>query len=455
VRNTMYERLPADYVRFRLTRRGDLNAPGFSVNLTYSGTAATNRHSATSPVYLDTGVLTQDFDVFPVDDSLLQGDQTIVCSVASGAGYAVGTNSPSATATIVDDELPAETVLFADDFNSESSSNLWTLRYASTNAADNDYSALFAYDYSFYPYGAIPPAPHSGGDTHGLFLQVNKADGNPAAAALNLYPKDQTFSGNFALRFDMYLIPPFSATTEYALFGLNHSGNQTNWFRNSSAGFPGVSPTGWSFDGLFYGVETDAGALGDYVLYSAPTTAGNNPTARNSRNASTLTGVFKSPPFAYAGAPANSSSSTTPSWADVEVSQVGNLITLKINRTTIFSYTNATAFTSGNIMLGHCDAYDSIGANDGGVIYDNVRVIRLPATSRPQITLLQLAHPNVEIYFTAETSDTPASFSLQAAAVVEGTYGDVSATITQESPGNFKAVRPASGAQQYYRIRRN
>jgi hypothetical protein len=72
---------------------------------------------------------------------------------------------------------------------------------------------------------------------------------------------------------------------------------------------------------LFYGVETDAGALGDYALYSAPTTANNNPTSLNSRNASTLTGVFKSPPFAYPGAPSNLSYPGMPTWADVESSQ--------------------------------------------------------------------------------------------------------------------------------------
>lgn len=378
--DSMYERLPTDYVRYRLTRRGDLNSAPFDVNLTYSGTAAASRHSGTTPVSVNSGSLTTDFDVNPIDDSLLQGDQTIICTVAGGTGYAVGTISPSATATILDDELPAETVLFADNFNTDSSAD-WTLRYASTNSADNDYSATFAYDYSTYPVMSIPPAPHSGADTHGLFLQVNKVEPTEVAAALNLYPKNKTFSGNFALRFDMYLIIPTSATTEYALFGINHSGTQTNWFRNSTGGFAGVSPTGWTFDGLFYGVETDAEALGDYALYSAPTTAGNNPTSLNSRNASTLTSVYKAPPYALAGAPSNLSSSSTPSWADVEISQVGNLVTLKINRTVIFSYTNTTAFTSGNVMLGHCDAYDSVGASDGGVIYDNLRVIRLAASA--------------------------------------------------------------------------
>jgi len=69
-----------------------------------------------------------------------------------------------------------------------------------------------------------------------------------------------------------------SATTEYALFGINHSDTKTNWFRNSTTTFNGVDSAGWSFDGVFYDVESDGSALGDYVGYSSPPTAGMNPT---------------------------------------------------------------------------------------------------------------------------------------------------------------------------------
>ena len=449
--DTMYERLSGDYVRFRLTRRGDLNAAGFDVNLTYAGTAAASRHAGTTPVTVNPGSLTTDFDVSAIDDSLLQGDQTIICTVAAGTGYAVGTISPSATATIIDDELPAETVLFADNFNTDSSAD-WTLRYASTNSADNDYSATFAYDYSTYPVMSIPPAPHSGTDTHGLFLQVNKVEPTEAAAALNLYPKNQTFSGNFALRFDMYLIIPTTATTEYALFGINHSGNQTNWFRNSTGGFTGVSPMGWTFDGLFYGVETDAGALGDYALYSAPTTAGNNPTSLNSRNASTLTSVLKAPPYALAGAPSNLSSSSTPSWADVEISQVGDLVTLKINRTVIFSYTNTTAFASGNVMLGHSDAYDSIGASDGGVIYDNVRVIRLAASAAAaNITSIVPVGAPATSYNINYTGGTGTQFVLVTSPTVTAPLSGWSRVATNSTGSGTFSV--SAGTQGFYRIK--
>lgn len=451
VQGSMYERLTNDYVRFRLTRYGNLDAADFTVNLSYSGTAATSRHSATTGVTVTAGSTTTDFDVNPVNDALLQGDQTIICTVASGSGYAVGTASPSATATILDDELPAETVLFSDNFNTDSSAN-WTLRYASTNAADNDYLATFAYDYSTYSWGAIPAAPHSGADTHGLFLQVNKADLTPAAAALNLYPKNKSFSGNFALRFDMYLIAPGSGITEYALFGINHSGNQTNWFRNSTNSFAGVDPTAWTFDGLFYGVETDAAALGDYALYSAPTTAGRNPSPLNSRGASTLTNIFKASCYGFAGAPSQTSSPTNLNWADVEISQVGDLVTLKINQTVIFSYTNTTAFTSGNVMLGNCDAYDSVGDNDGGVIYDNVRVVQLATSLAPaKITSIVPVGAPATSYTISYNSGSGTQFVLLTSPTVNAPLsGWTRAKTNSTGSGTFSVT---AGTQGFYRIK--
>src|SRR5205823_11356689 len=70
-----------------------------------------------------------------------------------------------------------------------------------------------------------------------------------------------------------------------------------------------------------------------------------------------------------------------------EVSQIGTNITLKINNTVIFTYTNTTtpgSYTNGTIMIGYEDAFDSIGggaANVGtaAVVYDNVRVVQLSA----------------------------------------------------------------------------
>lgn len=456
VQGSMYERLANDYVRLRVVRRGDTNAASFNVNLNYTGTAAPGRYTAPATVTIDPGVVNQNFDINPVNDGLLQGNQTIIANVQSGGGYAVGTNSPTATGNIVDDEVPAENVLWSENFNTDNSAN-WTLRSGSGNGID-DYRYAFSMDYAsgvnpitFGAFPVLPPAPHSTADTLGVYLSANKDEGTAlGAAGINIYPNGKVFSNNFAVRFDMYLmVGDAASTTEYALFGINHSGNKTNWFRNSTGGVP----AGATFDGLFYGVEADGAALGDYAIYSAPTTAGNNPTALTAGvNASTLTNTFKVPPFGFGGAPGNIETSTTASWADVEISQIGTLVSLRINNTLIMRYTNATVFTNGNIMLGYCDAYDSVMAGQSAVIYDNLRVVAL---SLP-ITYIQKVGSNIEVTFTWGIDEATTAFRLQTANIVSGapgTYTDSAATITKLSPGVYKAVIPVGGASQFYRVR--
>ena len=186
-------------------------------------------------------------------------------------------------------------------------------------------------------------------------MTVNKSDTEAAAAALNLYPNGQSFTGDFALRFDMFLsVVPSAVATEHALCGINHSGARTNWFRNS---FGGVLSTNWAFDGIFCGIGADGSgtAPSDYGFFSSPTTATANPTVLASNTAALFsTNEFKRPPYAVAGAPGNNPSAAdlTPIWADVEISKIGNLVTLWINNTRILNYTNTTAYTNGNIMLG-------------------------------------------------------------------------------------------------------
>lgn len=449
----VYERLASDYADLNIRRLGDTNVflQLDEANLVLSGTAVLNTDYALAnlPAYIDPGVVSASIRlIYPIDNSLVDGARTVTVGLQAGTGFTAATNT--ATTTITDDDRAPETVLFSETFTYADSITNWTVYYADTNtvAPANDANILFGFDY--YSLLNIPAAPNSVGDTFGLLLQVNKLDGIPGAAAVNVYPRNRSFAGDYALRFDMYMIVGTVATTEYSLFGINHSGTKTNWFRNSAGGVP----AGWTFDGLFYGVETDAAALGDYVLYSSPTTAGNNPTALTpGRNASTLTQVFKAPPFRYAGAPSNPNFSLEPSWVDVEVSQVGQLVTLKMNNIVIMSYTNATPYTSGNVMLGFVDAYDSIGTDvAAAVVFDNVRVVDL---TQPTVTItgVKIVGGNVEIDFTGPTSDAASAFVLQEAAVVNGTYGDVGAAITG-SNGNFKAVRAVGGSQQFYRIKR-
>ena len=247
-----------------------------------------------------------------------------------------------------------------------------------------------------------------------------------------------------------------SGQSEYAIFGLNHSGTKTNWFRRSTAGFEGVDPVGWSFDGVFFDAEADGANYYDYAAFSSPTTATRNPTVLQERLATTLLGVFKTPlwtPGSYGGgAPGNVYGTATPIWADVELRQLNGVIYYYINHTLIFAYTNTTSYKNGNIMLGYCDGWDSIGASGAGVVYANARVISLAS---PVITKIVVNGANVEITFTANAGDVPAQFTLQQATpAVTGPYGDTGSTITSLGGGAFKSVKAAGAGPTFYRIRR-
>jgi hypothetical protein len=126
---------------------------------------------------------------------------------------------------------------------------------------------------------------------------------------------------------------------------------------------------------------------------------------------------------------------------------------LRINKTTIFSYTNTTPYTSGNIMLGYEDAFDSTGPAQNYVVYDNLRVISLAG---PVVTAINRVGPNVQIDFTAGSGDVPAQFALQSSSLVTGPYVDSTATITSLGGTNFRATRPfdPNAPAVFYRVRR-
>ena len=446
-----YERTN-DFARFTLTRWGDTNVYLSQVNVTYGGTAtAGTQFYGEASTNMSYGVVTEDVHALPILDGMVTGPLTVTATVAAAGdnSYTVGTPTTSGPVTRVDADDPPETVLWSDDLHTDTSAN-WTQLFGTTNGAPYDATVNWAYDY--YANELIPPAPHSGADTHGLEMTVNKGDALPVAAALNFYPKGQSFSGNYAFRFDMFLDENTSvSTTEYALFGINHDGTHTNWFRSG-----GVDPVGWNFDGIFYDVEADGAALGDYVGYSSPTTAAHNPTPITPGvSASSLTGVFKSPPWTPGagdgGAAANVYGTLTPIWADVQIAQINGVIYWSINHTLIFAYTNTTAYTSGDVMLGYEDGYDSIGGSGGSVIYANARVISLAG---PHITSIVPNGANTEISFTANAGDVVGQFVLQSAPAVSGPYADTSSTITSPSAGVFKAVKAASASPVFYRIRR-
>ncbi len=471
--NQMFEGNTNDLIRVTLERRGDVNAGPFDVNLNYGGTAtADSDYTKVATATFNPGDVNVTVDIHPLNDSATEDRETVTISIATGTGYNVGTNNvltAGATGVIVDDDVPEGTILFKEDFLAGSEAN-WTVLFGSVLPDLEDYTATFGVDYTLQPPDGpgLPPAPHAGTETMGLLMSVNKLDGTLAAAGVNAYLNGQDFTGNYALRFDMYLMQNASlGTTENALFGINHDGTKTNWYSNATNNVPSTS----EYDGVWASVVADASSLPgdprarDYQIFTAPgVTLGGlfGPTLAASRESPSFADVFHRPPWSpgsAAGSPGNSPTSATPSWAQVELRQVNGIVTLTINNTNILSYTNSTASTHGKIMLGYDDAYNSIGSGGGGfVVYDNLRVVRLEGGVAADIQIsnnITVAGNNVTIDFTAGPGEPTTAFKLVSADNVAGPYvDDNTATITSLGGSSYRATTTATGTMRFYQIRR-
>src|SRR5688572_21080125 len=118
---------------------------------------------------------------------MLKSSQLVVC----GALFSVFVSAASAQ------------TLFSDNF--DSAGGLYTINQ------DPDAEVLFTYDYSAV---GIPSAPNStGGTTLGVRFRANHGDLTLGAQAINISPTGQTFSGDYSLRFDLWINPngPFPA----------------------------------------------------------------------------------------------------------------------------------------------------------------------------------------------------------------------------------------------------
>lgn len=279
---------------------------------------------------------------------------------------------------------------FSDNFDSYGTPSLVTAAGTTngykivyrTAAGPVDFKAIFGFDYSTVTYPTnIPSAPHSvGGTTKGLYLTVNK-DATAGAAAVNLYPTGLVASGNFALKFDLWInwSDPLTST-EHTLFGINHTGTITNRI--------GQSPS----DGLFFAIEGEADSpansttLRDYSVFRGNglsaavlmttnnTVFGPTPPLGSQFDTSDPGFVALFPARnipSYGAVPAGTAGLR---WLSGEVRQVNGLITCLLNGTAIAQYTNTTIYTNGTLMLGYNDNFNSIGNSDTFAIFDNIRV---------------------------------------------------------------------------------
>ncbi|HTI70026.1 MAG TPA: hypothetical protein VMF06_08675 [Candidatus Limnocylindria bacterium] len=321
--------------------------------------------------------------------------------------------------------LSAE-VLFHDTLDTAASASQWKTFVGYYAGGDtNDFSVQWGFDYSqqqydFYsdPNGTpetrtVPPPPHSDGSTFGLKVAVNKlvnSDPNAREAfGLSLYPIGQNFSGDFVLKFDLFMsysgyAGTANTTTEYANYGINFVGDKVNWTSPEIDPAFTSGPGAHASDGLWFINSGDGyarrnfrglqgGPFGEPVL-ARTTSAANDPDGDSiflDRDGDGFTDnqvpaggpfsadlspyiqrVFPQPAAEFRG-------TVGKSWIPVEVSQYKGVITWKMNGWVISTYTNSSSYTSGTIMLGYMDIFDSIPdpADGTWAIFDNVRVERI------------------------------------------------------------------------------
>jgi subtilase family serine protease len=99
--------------QFRLTRTGDTSS-ALTVYFTVSGTATAGSDYVTLPpsVTFAAGAATANVAVTPIDDTIVESNETVVLTVTGSVGYKVGTPS-AATVTIISDDVAPDLVVSA------------------------------------------------------------------------------------------------------------------------------------------------------------------------------------------------------------------------------------------------------------------------------------------------------------------------------------------------------
>lgn len=345
--------------------------------------------------------------------------------------------------------------LFSDDFETNSAAN-WNVFWGAANGVP-DYAVSWAFDYGGVSYtfngltNLIPPAPNSpNGITRAVKLTVN-SDATGANAAVNLYPKNFSVSGNVALKFDLWINYPgnvggtgtgVAGSTQHGIFGINHLGTNSNW----------AATTASASDGLWFAITGEGGDSRDYRSYIGnlggiqtellnPATSG---LIGTNQTQVVFPPIFPATRFETPGAPGKN-------WVEVELRQTNNIILWIMDGAVIAQRTNTSAFTSGNIMLGLMDVFPSIAApaRDSFVLFDNVRVENLA----PPIQFTSITRqPNGDVALTL-SSALGDSFWLETSTNLITWQALANLTATNQ-PLQFTDTSAPAETFRYYRARR-
>ncbi len=436
VRPSTYERIPDESGLFSI-QISSPTATGLTVDFDITGNAQSDvdYFFVVNSVFILPGETSADVIIVPMDNDRLDGTRSVTITLKEGIGYEFG-DSIEATVEIRDDETADAVELFSDDMNSTDASD-WIVLNSSGDGVE-DFTAEFGFDYGF----SIPPAPNStDGSTRGLRLTANKNNSDRSASAVNVLPANVTFSGNYAVRFDMFISLDTGAagTTEHSIMGINHSGTAMN--RHGAAGG----------DGLWFAVNGDGSNNRIFASYTNP-----DPTEAPEVSAKVpedLGFLFPAPPYISSNSPAGV-------WVDVEIRQVGSTVTWSINQAVLFEISN-NGVSKGTFMLGQNDQFSSVGSLDNFVIYDNVRVVELEGPSgATEATLsgITVNAGSIEMGFGASTG-AASDFTLESTGALTApiSWGSVDGAVIEETgAGEFSAKTQVPGtARQYYRIRSN
>jgi hypothetical protein len=285
---------------------------------------------------------------------------------------------------------PTQTLSFADDLDTDTSAD-WIVSKSST-----DTRVSFDYDYSA---DGIPSAPHStGGTTRGVKFEANMANG--VVAAVSISPVGRSFSGDYRLRFDMWINAngPFPlggrGSSQHFTAGLGTTGGHVQWtgagtvdgywFAVDGEGQAGDTSTPSDFSAYVgktmqaagsgvYSAGTDSNARGNgNAYYQAAFPAGQTPPAlQQATYPLQQTGALEGGAVGFA-------------WRDVIIAKRGNTIEWSIDGVKLAAFASVS-MTNSNVFVGYWDAFTSVSDNTAlsfGLV-DNVRVEVSTNTTSP------------------------------------------------------------------------
>lgn len=499
---SMYNAFSNDFCSVVITRLGDTNTTEMLSTYPVTGTAVEGTdYTPPTTVTFVPGDLSHTAYIYPLAGGQVPthnpnlpyaGNKTAIIGLSAIAGYTVTTNT--ATLTIVDSAYPPAAVLFSDPLTNTMDATNWGVTAANGNLDNEDPDVDVEFGYNLYnaPNYPVPPPPN--GATNALKVTVNKGSGlgSGVMTAVNLYLTNFVASGNYAVRFNMNVLQGDSTSLESGtydaqegpLFGIDTSGMETNWWAGDVFAL-GDSQTNFASDGIWYWISDNGGryddTFGPYLEFTGlggalPNNGWTNLAiaAKSTFAAAFKTNVFTSyasanvPPYQGGwtgggpGLPANGPpalvGSNPNAWSDVEIKQIGKVVSLWIDKNRIFAYTNpaTSTFTNGLFMLGYEDPNGGGESPDTAVYYSNLRVVAL---TPPLVSGAAYNGTANKFTFDFTSSDgdlTPSSFAILGSTNVVTGYSAVSgATVTQvNAPGTeeFQATVPVSTAIHFYRV---